>query len=156
MGYHPEIILSGRRINDSMSQYIVEKTLMELSKKGISPLGAKIAVLGVTFKENCPDLRNSKAFDIISQLKKFKCNLSISDEIASAIEVDKKFGIHMKSINQISNQDAVIISVGHKGYTKFLKRDWDRILQPNGVFIDVKSLYSLYEFKGSNVSHWRL
>ena len=91
IGYHPEIILAGRRINDSMGEYVAKSTLAQMAEVGINPIGAKIAVFGLTFKENCPDLRNTKVPDIIKYLKKYKCDISAVDPYLSQEQINNKF-----------------------------------------------------------------
>ena len=97
MGYHPEIILAGRRINDGMGKFIADTTISELSKKNINIIDAKIAVCGITFKENCPDIRNAKVFSIINSLKKYKCSIDIFDKWASESELKLKYNINLKA-----------------------------------------------------------
>ena len=123
MGYHPEIILSGRKINDNMGRYIVENAVSEITKQGIALLNAKVAVLGLTFKENCTDLRNSKVFSIIEQLKKHGCKIIVSDTVADPSEVEKKYNIQLKTLNDIYHQDAIII-VAHESYKTFKNSEW--------------------------------
>ena len=100
IGYHPEIILNGRKINDSMGGYIAEKTISSLIKIGVNPIGAKVAVFGLTFKENCPDLRNTKVLDLIIKLKEYQCNVVVTDNWAYEKEVNKtcSFGLTPQKI----------------------------------------------------------
>tara|TARA_Y100001970_G_C14258695_1_gene877706 strand:+ start:7449 stop:8738 length:1290 start_codon:yes stop_codon:yes gene_type:complete len=156
VGYHPEIILAGRRINDNMGHFIVENTISILTKQGINPIGANVAVLGLTFKENCPDLRNTKVSTIIERLRDFKINLIISDEWAEKSDVQKDFKMEPKDLAEIEIQDAIIIAVGHKEYIKLNRIDFKRILKPGGVLIDVKSIFSKNTFNNLDIIHWRL
>ena len=156
LGYHPEIILAGRRINDNMGIYIAEKTIEQITKKGISPLGARVAILGPTFKENCPDIRNTKVVSIIAKLLQYKCNLSISDYWVESKDARKKFGCEVKDLESIRNQDAVIVAVGHQKYQALKEKDWNRLIKPGGVIIDVKSILKKENFSKRNVHYWRL
>ena len=156
LGYHPEIILAGRRINDNMGIYIAEKTIEQITKKGISPLGARVAILGLTFKENCPDTRNTKVVSIIAKLLQYKCNLSISDYWVESKDARKKFGCEVKDLESIRKQDAVIVAVGHQKYQALKEKDWNRLIKPGGVIIDVKSILKKENFSKRNVHYWRL
>mgnify|MGYP001340009907 CR=1 FL=1 len=156
VGYHPEMILAGRRINDNMGYFIAEKTISELTKQGIGLVGAKIAILGLTFKENCPDLRNTKVITIIEQLREYQCQITVSDCWANGDEVKKSFNFELTELNDIKDQDSVIIAVGHDEHTHFKSADWSRMLRSNGVLIDVKSIYNHEVFKGKNIKYWRL
>jgi UDP-N-acetyl-D-mannosaminuronate dehydrogenase len=150
------MILAGRRINDNIGYFIAEKTISELTKQGIGLVGAKIAILGLTFKENCPDLRNTKVITIIEQLREYQCQITVSDCWANGDEVKKSFNFELTELNDIKDQDSVIIAVGHDEHTHFKSADWSRMLRSNGVLIDVKSIYNHEVFKGKNIKYWRL
>ena len=156
IGYHPEIILTGRKINDGMGDYIAEKTISSLVSKGINPIGAKITVLGLTFKENCPDLRNTKVVGLINKLVEYQCEVIVSDEWASTEEVDSYYDIHLTPKEDISQQDAIIIAVAHSKYLNIPMKSWKRLLKPCGLVIDVKSMYQPSFFRESNFSYWSL
>ena len=156
IGYQPEIILAGRRINDSMGKFIAEQTILNLIKKNVSPDKARIAILGLTFKENCPDLRNTKVFDIIEHLKKYKCETFVSDECASKKEAMDEFNIELIEIEKIKEMDSIIVAVSHNIYVNFKIKDWKKILKNNGVIIDVKSIYDPKIFLNTKFTHWRL
>ena len=142
VGYHPEMILAGRKLNDNMGNFIAEKTVSEIVKKGINPIDAKITILGIAFKENCPDLRNTKVLTIIDRLSDFNCTVSVVDHWVEKQEAINNFNINLLSIEDISDQDAVIIAVGHLEFCNLEISFWKRLLKLNGVIIDVKSLYS--------------
>ena len=156
VGYHPEMILAGRSINDTMGQFIAENTINELAEQGINPINAKIAVFGLTFKENCPDLRNTKVTDILDYLKSNKCQVVVTDEWANLDEVKKEYGLDLVDLDSIQGYDAAILAVGHDAYTNFTTDDWQRMLTEDGVVIDVKSLYDKDTFSGTSIKHWRL
>ncbi len=156
VGYHPEIILAGRRINDNMGDFIAEKTVSEIIKSGISPLGANIAILGLSFKEDCPDLRNTKVISIIKRLEHYNCNLKVSDPYVVSDEAKSQYEIELLEIEKIQNQDAVIIAVAHRNYSNISLNKWNRMLKPSGVVVDVKSIYKKDFFLQTKLRHWRL
>jgi len=156
IGYKPEIILAGRRINDSMGQYIAEKTILNLIKLDINPSKAKIGILGLTFKENCPDLRNTKVVDVINHLKNYKCEIHVCDDYVKNEESLDKFGIKLVPIKKINNCDALIIAVAHNTYSSFKIEEWNCFLKEKGLIMDVKSLYNKEDFFGESRSYIRL
>ena len=156
LGYIPEIILAGRRINDSMGKYISDITVNKMLENEINISDSLICVLGVTFKENCPDTRNTKAFDIIHNLKNLHCNLIVSDPYADMNEVKLKTNIEPIKLDQISKCNAVIIAVGHELYKNISIENWKKILDKDGIIIDVKSIYNKNYFDGTGIAHWRL
>ncbi|MBI89831.1 MAG: Vi polysaccharide biosynthesis protein VipA/TviB [Candidatus Marinimicrobia bacterium] len=156
VGYEPKVILSGREINDGMGKHIVENTISELDQQGVPIDRAEISILGLTFKENCPDIRNTKVISIYKSLEQYNCKLIITDEWADYKEVKSEFGVELKSLNDIKNQDAIILAVGHKEYSNFNRSDWMKMLKPEGVLIDIKSLYNKETFSNENIRHWRL
>ena len=156
IGYHPEMILAGRRINDSMGQYIALSTLKLMSIKGINPNGAKVAVLGITFKEDCPDLRNTKVPDIINNLNSYGCEIIVSDPYANFENAKKIHQIKLTKFSEVKDVDVVIIAVSHKEYHSIELDAWKKILNKPGVLIDIKSVYSKNYFSKSEIAHWRL
>ncbi len=136
-GYNPEIILAGRRMNDSMGEYVASQVVKLMIKKGISILGAEILMLGITFKENCPDVRNTKIVDVISSLASYGITVSIYDPWANPAEVKHEYGLET-SINIPHQQfDAVVLGVSHN---EFLKMDFTEILNDTHVIYDVKGV----------------
>ncbi len=156
IGYHPEIILAGRRINDNMGNFIAAKTISELTKCGINPIGAKITILGLTFKENCPDIRNTKVVTLINELNDYKCIINVSDNWAVKSEVKEELKIDLLDLNLIKGQDAIIIAVGHKEYLQFTEEDWLRMLKPGGVIVDVKSILERKQLDLNSFRYWSL
>lgn len=140
-GYIPQVILSGRRVNDNVGKYIAEKAIKEMVKCGIDVSKARATVLGVTFKENCPDIRNSKVFDIIEELKDYGVELQIHDPIAEKDELNQHHGIEAVSYANLEPADVVIIAVAHKEFVDLSKDDFKKLMKPNSVLIDVKSIY---------------
>ncbi|MDO6819747.1 nucleotide sugar dehydrogenase [Zobellia sp. 1_MG-2023] len=136
-GYHPEIILAGRRMNDGMGKYVASEVIKLMVQRDIKIKGANILVLGITFKENCPDVRNTKAVDVINNLKSYGTNLTIFDPWASKEEVKKEFNLDMVSTLPKEKYDVVVLTVAHK---EFLEFNLKNSLNPNGIIYDVKSI----------------
>ena len=136
--------------------FIAEKTISELAKQGISPLGANITILGLSFKEDCPDLRNTKVVSIIRRLEDYNCNLTISDPNVIPREAEVQFGIKLQKISQIKNQDSIILAVAHKEYKRIKSEDWERLLKPNGVIVDIKSIFERDHFSNLSYRYWAL
>ena len=146
-GYNPEIILAGRKMNDSMGSYVAQETVKMMIKKGATIKGAKTLVLGITFKENCPDIRNSRVIDIIKELEAYHVDVDVFDPWASAEEVKHEYGFDLLcSKTEISdNYDAIILAVSHN---QFLKIDIEKLKSPIGVIFDVKSLLPIDKVDG--------
>lgn len=144
-GYHPEIILAGRRLNDGMGEYVASEVVKCMIKKGVSVNGANVLMLGITFKENCPDVRNTKIVDVISALKDYGVIVSIFDPWANPEEVRKEYGINMMS--QLSDQkfDGIVLGVGHK---EFVGLDYEILKKENAVLYDVKGILKTTECDG--------
>tara|TARA_Y100001935_G_scaffold254549_1_gene263947 strand:+ start:3617 stop:4912 length:1296 start_codon:yes stop_codon:yes gene_type:complete len=156
IGYHPEIILAGRRINDGMAKYISDLTIKEMTRKGINPVDAKVAVLGLTFKENCPDTRNTKSVNIIENLLKYDCDVVVSDPYADISEAKERFNIEIKNLDTLEDINAVVLCVAHSEYDNINLKSWKKLFSKKGVFIDVKSVYNKGFFSNSDISYWRL
>ncbi len=156
VGYHPEMILAGRKINDNMGIFIADKTISELAQQNISPLNANITILGLSFKENCPDIRNTKVVSIIDRLEQYGCQLKITDPLVIPEEAKNQYDIDLVNFENITSQDAIILAVCHDDYVKFSLSDWDNILIKRGVVIDVKSVYSLDYFNETQIRYWSL
>ncbi len=156
IGYHPEVILAGRRINDSMGTYVAQRTIKELLRKKISVEKATCAILGVTFKEDCPDIRNSRVLDIVNEFRDYGIEPILHDPLADVAEVKEVFGIPLTDEIPL-DVDALLLTVPHREYLTQL----DDIVasfkrRGNGVIIDVKSVIDRDTFKGTGVVHWRL
>lgn len=157
MGYHSQIILSGRKINDDMGKYVAENTVKQMIKGNKKIKGATVAILGLTFKENCPDVRNTKVIDIIRELKEYGIDVVVNDPAASNDEVLHHYGIKLCELEDINNVDAVIMAVPHKEYEdlalstiKGLYNGGDRVL------VDVKGVFDIREAEANNFIYWRL
>lgn len=165
IGYHSQVILSGRRINDGMGKYVGESTVKNLIKANKQVKGAKVAILGMTFKEDCPDVRNSKVIDIINELKEYGINVFVADPIADENEVKREYGIELTKFENIKNMDAVIVAVGHKEYMelnlesiKKLYEEKPELLNSEDklVLVDVKGIFDKKEAQLKNYLYWRL
>lgn len=156
LGYHPQVILAGRRINDGMAGYIAQQTIKQLIRTGSCVKGAKVVVLGLTFKENCPDLRNSKVADLVRELIDYGCDVSVHDPIAEAPEAKHEYGITLKSWQELPEQaDAVVAAVAHREYLSMPLGDILGRLQSDGLFVDVKSAYDPAAIRAAGRVLWR-
>ncbi len=155
-GYRPEVILAGRRINDSMGSYIAQRTVKELIHAGVRVQGARVTILGLTFKENCPDIRNTKVIDIISELREYGIEPLVHDPIADPREAEQVYGL--KLVKDLPmNSDAIILAVAHDDYIKKGPQMVTDMLTPNkGVVVDVKSIFDSNDFDNKNIRYWRL
>ena len=156
LGYHPEVILAGRRINDSMGAYIAQRTVKELIHARIRVEGARVLILGLTFKEDCPDIRNSKVMDIIHELGEYGIEPMVHDPLADLQDAQSTYGIRLLR-DLPANVDAVILAVAHKAYAEAGSAAVKEILTPDrGVVIDVKDFYEPDDFDETNIRYWRL
>lgn len=157
LGYHSQIILSGRRINDDMGKYCAENCVKKLIAADKTVKGAKVAILGFTFKENCPDTRNTKIIDIVHELNEYGINPVIADPEADADEAKHLYGIEFVNMDDISDMDAVILAVAHAEFTSF---STDRMNQFFGkgkkVLLDLKGLLNRKEYESEGYEYWRL
>lgn len=160
LGYHSQIILSGRKVNDGMGAYVADATVKQLILAGKAPKKVKLAILGLTFKENCPDIRNSKVADIISRLGEYEIEPIVVDPWASKSEAMKEYGIKLAKFEDISEVDCIIIAVSHEEFKSIsldeIKKLYKNCADNEKIIIDVKSLYSLNELKNSGMRYWRL
>lgn len=158
LGYHAQVILAGRRINDNMAKFVAEKTIKKLINDNIRVKGADILVMGLTFKENCPDLRNSKVNDIIKELREYGANVHVVDPMAPKEEALEEYGIILEDESCIKNMDAVVVAVGHKEYRDMKPADLRKYFNPvysKPLLIDVKSIFNKAEAE-KEYDYWRL
>ncbi len=156
LGYHPQVILAGRRINDGMGAYVAQETVKKMIGNGVQVKGAKVNVLGLTFKENCPDLRNSKVVDVIRELKSFGCVVNVHDPLGEPKEAEHEYGISLTKWEDMPECDAVIAAVAHKEYLDKSFGELTAKLKNGGVFTDVKSAYDPVTVTGAGFKLWRL
>jgi UDP-N-acetyl-D-glucosamine/UDP-N-acetyl-D-galactosamine dehydrogenase len=155
-GYHPQIILAGRRINDNMGRFVVEKTIKMMINLGLSIKNSKIGVLGLTFKEDCPDLRNTKVVDIIDELKSYGTDVLVHDAISEKAQAFEYYNVNLCKWDDLNDLSALILAVPHKEYLNNKLSDFKKMLLPNGCFIDVKSVFDPKDAKALQLNYWRL
>jgi UDP-N-acetyl-D-galactosamine dehydrogenase len=156
IGYHPEVILAGRRINDNMGKFVAEQTIKHMIRNGSKVKGANVNVLGLTFKENVPDLRNSRAIDVINELHNYGVNVHVHDPVALPADARREYGIELVSWDDLPIADAIVATVAHR---QFLSRDataYARKLVPQGCFSDVKSQFDAANLRAAGANVWRL
>jgi len=156
LGYHPQVILAGRRINDGMGKYIAEQTIKQMIASGSYVKGARVNVLGLTFKENCADLRNSKVIDIIHELKSFGAEVFVHDPQADPHDAIADLGVELCTWDALPRADAMVAAVAHREYRELTTEDICRKLVRGGCFVDVKSAYDASPLEAAGVHVWRL
>ena len=156
VGYHPEVILAGRRINDGMGKFVAEKTVKHLVRNGWQIKDAPIIVLGLTFKEDCPDLRNSRVIDVIRELQSYGAVVHVHDPVADPREAQREYGVTLCEWDRLPKSSAIIAAVAHSQFKSRPPEDFLRKLQAKGVVADVKSQFDPAAFNGHDVTLWRL
>ncbi len=157
LGYHPQVILAGRRINDGMGKYVAEQTVKQMIAHGLPVKDADIVVLGMTFKENCPDLRNSKVIDIVRELQTYGARVHVHDPIASSAECEHQYGLPLTASDDLPRAaHAMIVAVAHTQFVEAGLTKLTGVLQPGGVFMDVKSIFPAGEVAAIGLRGWRL
>ena len=159
LGYHSQIILSGRRINDDMGKYVAESLVKNLIKTDIPVKGAKVAILGFTFKENCPDTRNTKVIDIYRELGEYGITPVVVDPAADAAEAKRLYGITFNTMDDVKDMDAVIMAVCHKQFTELGRTDIDRYFNGKNsrkVLMDLKGMFDMDEYNENGYLYWRM
>jgi len=161
LGYHSQIILNGRIVNDSMGAFVADKAVKKMIEAGMAPKKATVVILGLTFKENCPDTRNSKVVDIINRLKEYEINPIVTDSWAEVDVAKHEYGVDLVDYNDIPKADCVIVAVGHDEYRSMSMNQLKELFKSDSkddekVLIDVKSIYGIDDLKASNMRFWRL
>jgi len=156
VGYHPEVILAGRRINDGMGKFIAEQTVKHMVRNGWQISDAPVIVLGLTFKEDCPDLRNSRVIDVIRELESYGATIHVYDPVANADDALREYGIRLTAWDDLPRAGAIVAAVAHRELKQRSTADFLARLQPNGVVIDVKCQFAVGAFDEHAVSVWRL
>ena len=156
LGYHPQVILAGRRINDGMGKYIAEQTVKQMIQSGAAVKGADVIVLGLTFKENCPDLRNSKVIDVINELKSYGVNVHVHDPVALPAEAQHEYGVDLVSWEALPKAAAIVSAVAHEPLVKRSVDDIASKLQAGGIYVDVKCSADAAALKARGFGVWRL
>ncbi|MDR4517289.1 MAG: nucleotide sugar dehydrogenase [Nitrosomonas sp.] len=156
IGYMPQVILAGRRINDNMAKYVAEQTIKQIIKAGFNVRDAKVNILGLTFKENCPDLRNSKVIDVIRELEDYGVEVHVCDPVTDTDEALHEYGITLETWENLPRAEAMIIAVSHVDFLMKTIPDIQAKIVENGCFIDVKSKFSQSAFQEAGFHVWRL
>ncbi len=161
LGYHSQIILSGRKVNDGMGAFVADATIKQLILAGKAPRNARIAILGLTFKENCPDIRNSKVKDIINRLNEFGINPIIVDPWADEADVMKEYNLKLTSLNKVKDVDCLVLAVAHDEFRKINLDELDHYYKKNvnngeKILIDVKGILNKKEVEKKGYMYWRL
>jgi UDP-N-acetyl-D-galactosamine dehydrogenase len=156
VGYHPQVILAGRRINDGMAKFVAEKTVKSMISSGFHVKGSKVNVIGLTFKENCPDLRNSKVADIVHELESYGCDVHVYDPVADGEEAQHEYGIKLERWEDLPKADALVMAVPHKEVLALSLLDFQSKLNDSGCFIDVKSQFDPKAISEAGYCVWRL
>lgn len=156
MGYHPQVILAGRRINDGMGKYIAETTVKKIIATGSVIKGARVNVLGLTFKENCADLRNSKVIDIIRELENYGIEVAVTDAWADPDEALEEYGVRLHQWEDLPKASAIVAAVAHREYQRLTVEEIKNKLNPCGAFVDVKALFDEQRLREAGIRVWRL
>ena len=156
LGYHPQVILAGRRINDGMAKFVAEKTVKTMIGAGFQIKGSKVNVLGLTFKENCPDLRNSKVADIVQELQSYGVEVHVHDPLAAPEEARHEYGIALQAWESLPRADAIVAAVSHQELVQKPLAEILAKLNENGCFIDVKSRFDRTALEQAGCTVWRL
>lgn len=158
LGYHSQVILSGRRINDGMGKYVAENIIKKLVCNGITLKESKVVILGLTFKENCPDIRNTRVIDIIHELQEYGVEPIIVDPQADAEDAQRTYGIKILPLEKIENADALVFAVSHQEFMELTKIEIDQLYRKSGkkILIDIKGIFDREEFEKGEYTYWRL
>ena len=160
MGYHSQIILAGRKVNDGMGAFVADAAIKEMVLAGKSPKTAKVAIFGLTFKENCPDTRNSKVEDIIVRLKEYGIEPIVVDPWASQPDAMHEYGVTLTPMEEVSDLDCLILAVAHNEFRQMTVEQYLKLFRqmPNGekVLIDVKAMLDKPSFENAGYTYWRL
>lgn len=156
LGYKPEVILSGRKINDQMATFVAEELIHKLKDKSINTDESLITILGVTYKHNCNDIRNSKVFDLIRYLEKSGATLQIYDPLADHEEVQNEYQVNLTSFSELKPADVLVLAVAHEKFLEFSVDDYLQLMKKNSFVVDIPGMISIEKFSGEMVDIWRL
>ena len=156
LGYHPQVILAGRRINDGMGKYIAEQTVKQMIQHGFPVKSAKINVLGLTFKENCPDLRNSRVIDVIDELRSYGADVHVHDPVADGAAAVHEYGVKLAPWEELPKAHAFVLAVAHREFSARPIGDYVEKLEPGGLFVDVKCQADAATLRAQGIRVWRL
>ena len=160
LGYHSKIILNGRIVNDGMGEFIADRAIQKMIEAGQAPKKSKVVILGLTFKENCPDVRNSKVDDVIKQLNKYGIMPVVVDPWANPKDVKREYGVDLTKLEEVADADCIIVAVAHKEFRALglerIKSLYKSVPEEEKVLIDVKGIFKIDELKNSGLRWWRL
>ena len=156
IGYHPQVILAGRRINDGIGKFVAEQTVKLMLGAGSAVKGAKVNVLGLTFKENCPDLRNSKTIDVINELKIYGVDMFLHDPVADPEQAEKEYGLDLLPWDRLPKADAIVVAVAHRPFAERPLRDYLSKMNDKKCFVDVMSIFDATELRKNGLHFWQL
>ena len=156
LGYHPQVILAGRRINDGMGKFIAEQTVKHMIRSGSQVKGSPVNVLGLTFKENCPDIRNTRVIDVIHELKSYGIDVHVHDPVPDAEEARHEYGLELEPWDTLPRANAVVVAVAHRQFIARPLADYLAKVVEGGCFIDVKSLFDVTALQRAGLAVWRL
>ena len=156
LGYHPQVILAGRRINDGMGQYIAQQTVKQMIRAGFPVKGGRVNVLGLTFKENCPDLRNSRVIDVVRELDSYGIAVHVHDPVANAAEAMHEYGVKLTPWKELPRAHAIVAAVAHAEYKKIPIDEYVAGLEPGGLYVDVKCPADQAVLEARGIDVWRL
>jgi UDP-N-acetyl-D-galactosamine dehydrogenase len=156
VGHHPQVILAGRQTNDDMGKFVAEQTVKRLTRHGHGVSDAKVAILGLTFKENCPDLRNSKVVDIVDELREYSCKVVVHDPLANPTEALEEYGIELCKFEDLSHCQAVILAVPHAQYLQMGPEEFGAMMDEGATLVDIKSVLDRAELEKAKLHVWRL
>ena len=160
MGYHSQIILAGRRINDDMGRYVAEQLVKKLIAADLPVKSARVAILGFTFKENCPDTRNTKVIDIVKELAEYGIVPQIADPQADANEAQREYGLTFCNMEDIKDVDAVVLAVAHEQFCRLTQADVAKLFKcgqgAGKVLMDIKGIFDRQEYENAGYTYWRL
>jgi UDP-N-acetyl-D-galactosamine dehydrogenase len=156
VGYHPQVILAGRRINDGMGKYVAEQTVKHLIQAGFAVRGENIIVLGLTFKENCPDIRNTRVIDVVRELESYGAVVHVHDPMANPEEAEHEYGIQLAAWDRLPRAVAIVLAVAHRDFTSKSVEEYASKLAPGGVLMDVKCQTDAAAFQKRGFQVWRL
>ena len=156
VGHHPQVILAGRKTNDNMGKFVAEQTVKHLVRSGHRVSGARVAILGLTFKENCPDLRNSRVVDIIDELREYCCDVLVHDPLADGEEARTEYGIELCDMAQLQDCQAVILAVPHAEYLALGVAAFAAMMDAGATLVDIKSVLDRAELENAGLNYWRV
>ncbi len=156
LGYHPQVILAGRRINDGMGKFVADQTVKHMIQNGSRVKGSRVNLLGLTFKEDCPDIRNTRVIDVIQELKAYGCEVHVHDPVSDPEEARHEYGLELEPWEELPRAEAVVVAVAHRQFVSKPVGEYCDKLVDNGCFIDVKSRFDMPALREAGLTVWRL